>query len=286
MLLQQTQNAVAELRASGAGFGDHRANHTVFDSFGSPAGVEQFDFQMHDVADVALFSMEEELTGMPHVQEVFPEKPHNVNIIAHCDPEEGSDPKELVNGRRLVVANLFDSMKESLMYGDGVKLYTTGQHDPLLAGREVRHLEGTEEPLQAAESIARLCTNGLSVVISTFKNLPLEGATTGSYPMTVGVKANHIWDRELPANVGPWDTGEPDIPVVHTDDSRFGKKPSKELMEYRERQNARHEQTVTRLQNAGLKMADAIFAREFAPLGFDLQAVDQSIAQAVRLASR
>jgi hypothetical protein len=209
-----------------------------------------------------------------------------MNVIVHCDPAQESDPRQLVLGRKILIHTLNASLRESLLHEDTTRFFVVGSQDPDFLGRGsgAKYVKDTEKPAEAAEAVANIARSGLTLVLSTFRNLPLEQVNGARYPATIGIKANHIWDRELGLDTGTWDTGEPELPVVNTKPG-FGGKIPKDLERYRFIQVARHEQTIERLEAANVKMATAVFDRTKAH-DFAVAGTDASIAKAIKRAGR
>jgi hypothetical protein len=285
MQLPYTAHALAEISGfQRAYLADHQGSQIRVAQAGTVVGEESFDFDLHDISDIDPFSLTAFMGGGPQVQLRIPEEVLPVNIVVHSDPKERDDPEELLLGRKILTRELQRSLEDSLPQGDQVGFYVAGYRDPHLLERRAQYVEGTEVPSAAAQAIARLSLSGLTVVIGTFQNLPLEQAQR-PLRSTVGIKVNHPWDLELEANTGRHDTGHPDMPVVATDRGMFSKKLPQELIDYRAIQVKRHLAIMARLDGAGLKMAQAIFDKQRA--GYtDVRAVDKSVARAVQAAGR
>jgi hypothetical protein len=285
MQLRHTEDAIAETAASySSQMGDHYANHVQVGGNGTVMGEMPFDILTHNVEDIDMLSLTGNLTGQLQVRETTPDRPLAVNLVMHCDPEEASDPREVVFGRKMLIEAVHKGIQSSMMYNDQAKLFVVGEQDRDISDRAATYMKGTERPEAAAEAAAKICAlDGLAIVISTFKNLPLEHAVKGKARATIGIKANHPWDLRLP-NSGVWNTGEPEMPVVDASDRMFGR-PSKELAAYHKIQAQRHAETVARLESKGIKVAEAVFDKQQAHY-FDVKAVDKSIASAIKRAGR
>jgi hypothetical protein len=283
MLLNRTQNAIAELAASRqTEIGDHRANYTVYSSHGLAAASEPFDFTQHDVDDREAFSLDEEMTDHPHVSVVFPERPLDINVVMHSDPEEVSDVEEIIYGRKALIDGVYRSIKESLLFEDSTKQYMVGRLDEDLLDKDAEFIDGTEDPQASAKAVADICKSGLTLVVSTFRNLPLDKVNQ-RYKATIGLKANHPYDLELPRNIGTWDVNEVGMSTVDTNDNWRGQK-SNQLERYQQIQKARHEATVAAMTGVGIHMASAVF--EYRTGWFDIKSTDKAVAGAIGNVSR
>jgi hypothetical protein len=264
----------------------HRGRDMVVVSSGPVVSERPFDIHSDDITQIDPLSLASRMT---HGRELYvpirtPERSLPVNIVAHSDPLERHDPQEILLGRKILTRELQNSLEDALPQDDRINFFVVGQRDPHLVEPWVDYLEGTEEPLAAAHAVADLCRDGLTIVISTFKNLPLEQAQ--KHPRAaVAVKVNHQWDLQLQPDTGTHDTGEPTMPVVHTN-MRRGGKPNPELLAYRVLQEQRHEETMERLKRAGLVPMYAVFDKQKAPDFADSKVIDVSLARAVRLAAR
>lgn len=282
--LPRTESSIAELAASRyQDVGMRPGYRMMVESQGFLVGEEPFEAAAHEMTDINLFSLNAAMTGMFHVTERIPEKALDIHVVRYDDPEAANDPSEIYWGRKVVTEKTHQALRRSLLFNDRAHFYVAGDVNRTQIDRDTTILEDTNTPEKAATAVAEVCAlRGLAIVISTFKNLPLE--TTGPHAMTVGVKVNHVFDLQLPRNIGEWATGEKDIPVVQTNDRRLGKS-SKELERYNFRQQARHQQLVQRLEAAGVHLAQAVFDRAF-PEAFDSQGADCSIAHAIKRLSR
>jgi len=279
MILYETQEAISELLSDELnGWGAHASPHLQVAGMGFLAGEIPFDMSVHNVSDINPLSLYGRVTGQPQVREVFPEKPLDINVVVHRDSAEMADPEEILLGRKVVMHELSKSLIESRLHGDRVNFFVAGEADEEFDQYGAEYIDGTK-PEEAVDRIAHVCTSGLTLVLSTFKNLPVENRQE-AWRRAIGIKVNHQYDLELQRNTGIWDTGEPQLPLVDTNDGLFGR-ISADLKRYRPMQAARHEQTRERLQKAGLRMASAVFDKTLTGY-FDVVMTDHELAAAIR----
>jgi hypothetical protein len=161
---------------------------------------------------------------------------------------------------------------------DRVHVYEVGEAADEVSNK-LTAIKTDGEPLTDAKTIAGLCKDGLTVVISDFLDLPLENeaATTklkaNKYPATVAVKANHAFDIALPAGIGRQQTGYKGT-EINTN------KPS-ELQAMNHILSEQHETTITRLENVGIAAAHIVLQPN-TEFGFELVEADQQIAAALK----
>ena len=284
MQLPHTEHAIAEISGLQRSYmGGHEGRELRVADAGLIVGEEAFDSSVHEVSDIDLLSLSTFMDGDHRVPIRLPDQSLPVNVVVHSDPLERTDPEEVLLGRKILTRELQRSLEDVLPHDDRIAFYVAGYEDPRLLERRAQYLRGTETPSAAAHSIGRLATDGLTVVISTFKNLPLEQAQR-RFRSTAGVKVNHPWDLRLQPDTGKHDTGDPDMPVVNTDRGRMSKKLPQELVDYWAIQEQRHYETIARLERAGLKMAYAIFDKQRRPDFADSTVVDRQLARAIQAA--
>jgi hypothetical protein len=292
MLLLETQHSIAELATSHKAVGMHNTGQLVVGGQGYKAAELAFDIDLHEPEDIDPFSLVGMMSGEPQVTEVMPEKSLDVNVILHRDPmedekEKGGHADEIFWARKTLMHAVGQAITSSLLYNDRARFYVVGQRDPDLIGREGIYIPETEDPVDASEAISKLCTGGLNIVMGTFARLRLENTPKGTFKTTVGVKTNHILDRKLGRNMGEWPTGDPEMPIVNTNDQGVIKKRmSDDLIAYHNLQERRHKEIVTRSEATGIKMAEAVFDKTVEPHYFDTGVTDRSLAKAIKRVAR
>jgi hypothetical protein len=282
MLLHRTQDAFAELAANRAGSaGGHYAAQLAIGHSGAVAGEVPFDFMAHDVSDVDLLSLTTAITGQHQVTERFPDRPLDVNLVVHTDVEMANEPREIVLARKMLVDTLGRAISNSRLADDGMRVYSIGTNDIDILPADAQHIARTEEPYGAARAVARIAKSGPTLVVGTFKDLPIADVIPKRTAQSVvAIKSNHVWDLELGEGEGVWGTGDPRMPQVDRSRNWRGKL-SKQLTEYREIQAADDAVIRARMEAAGIRVAQAVFDKTIKPHCFNVTAADKSIAAAI-----
>jgi hypothetical protein len=279
--LPQTGQALRELRADASkGFGMHYGDEHAVGTAGFVVGEVPFDPSRHLASDIDPMSMGEWTMGMPQVTQVMPYRPINMNIVLHRDPTEQNLPHYLqpIRAHKNELARgLQTAIDESKQRTDKANTYLVGDTtDAFELGFDVHPVRGTESPEKAAEAIAGLCLNGLTIVISDFNNLPLKRGNKTNFARTIGVKANHGLELKIPANVGRLSVGG-----LHEVDTN---KPKK-LAEANTRLAAHHAGVCRNLGGLGIAVAQVAYDNQ-QNAGFNAREADRQIATAVRIAGR
>ena len=271
--LEQTESAIAGFTANrGLLFGIHEAEEFKVGGVGRDVGEVMFDPAKHDAGAINPLSIWESVLGEPHVRVAIPERPLHINVISHHRSSGISDFYQMNAARQRLAGELSNAISESLPgVTDRSWNYAIGEAVEEPGDPDVEVIGTNGDPVVEAKTIAELCRDGLTFVISDFLALPLERADRLT---TVAIKANHSYDLELPAGHGSLPTnvkgGE-----VNTE------KP-KELARVNQAQQEQHDQTVARLEAAGITVAQVLFNWKNHPLsGFDIEAADQGIARAI-----
>jgi hypothetical protein len=279
VLLRDTQDALAEIVAnSSMNSGSHASSLTRIGGEGSTVGEVAFDFSMHEVSDVDPFSMMNKITGLPYVAEKMPERPLDINIVLHSDPEEADYNPEWITDCKRFLGKLIRTSVEVSLPGsaDSIHSFVIGQKDEDLIDRDNHYIEKTEDPIFAAATVAQLCQQGLTLVVSTFNGLPLDKIDKASIRKNaVGIKANHLFEIELQKDVGQWATGDPKEPFINS-------ARQKPLAKFNKRQAENNARIVASMNAAGVAMAQVVFDRREQPYSFDARSADRSIARAIK----
>lgn len=274
-LLQETEAAVSDLAANRQRLGGAHFGQEIEQAVpGLVIGEAPYDPARHLPSDINPLSIMELVADRPHVKQVIPHNPLEVNIVVHNDRAQQSDPVWMTQAKLGLAQGYRDMFEEVLPSNDRVQCYVIGEPGTGVFDRDTELVKETDDPLATAKAVAEICRDGLSIVISTFKNLPLEQVSGARYDSTVGVKANHLFEVDLQPGVGKWATGDPDMPAVNTH------KP-KELEAWNKVLQDRHRQTVERLEQAGMAVAQIIFDPRHRPYGFNVVEADQSMAAAL-----
>jgi hypothetical protein len=210
--------------------------------------------------------------GEPHVRVAVPERPLHVTVVTHHRSAGKSDFYQMNAARQRLAGELSGAISESLPgITDRAWSYAIGEAVEESIESDVEIIRSNGDPLAEAKTIEELCQNGLTFVISDFLALPLD---ISDHSTTVAIKANHSFDLALPAGFGslPTNVGGGE---VNTD------KP-KDLGRVNQAQLEKHQQTVARLEAAGIAVAQVLFNWiDYPREGFDIEAADQHIAGAI-----
>jgi hypothetical protein len=238
-------------------------------------GEVPFNPAKHLPSSINPLSLMEQVTGVQHVRQVIPRNPLDVNIVVHNDPAQRDDPEWMTKAKLQLASTFRDVFTEVLPVSDRVHTYIIGDRVSELTEPETEYLDNTQDPDVTAQAVAEICQDGLAVVLSTFRNLPLDQVKNANYDSAVAVKTNHLFEVELQPGVGKWKTGDEKNPVVNTG------KP-KELAIWNDILLQRDATLKARLGEAGLAVAQVIFDPRRRPYGFDLAKTDHSVAEALR----
>jgi len=280
--LAETRQAIFELRSSEQNnFGFHMGTDLAVGVPGIQVGEVPFDPARHPIAAIDPFSAMESMLDRPHVSEVMPYIPVDMNVILHRDPAERSLHSFLQPVRthkQELAASLSAALMEAKQVSDGMHLYIVGDTDlpaPIEATSEA--IVSTEDPQKAAETVAEICATGLSFVISDFNNLPLP-PDPHSYEHTIGIKANHQLELEIPfIKRGPeWRLQG--LQSVNTGNA-------KQVAAANEQLAHKHAGIEAHLGALGLVVARVVYSNHQTPLD-NLLLSDKHIAQAVRVLAR
>jgi len=271
--LEKTEAALADYAANrGLLFGIHDAEEFKVGAQGRDVGEIPFDPAQHDVSAINPLSIWESVTGEPHVRVALPERPLHLTIVTQHRAAGRSDYPQMNQARQRLASELGAAINESLPgITDRAWNYAVGEAVEGVADSDVEVIDTNGDPLVEARTIAELCRDGLTFVISDFLALPLEReACSGA----VAIKANHAFDIALPAGYGSLPTnirgGE-----VNTDKPRELVRVNRSLQE-------RHDRTAQRLETAGIAMAHILFNwRDYPTQGFDMELADERIAAAI-----
>ncbi len=270
MLLTETQNVLAEIAASRAEeFGAHFSSQPQTGMPGMVISELEYDPALHEPQHIAHFSLMEMVTGTPHVQLVLPEQPLDVKVITHH--EAGRDHPEFARLKLFLGRQLKHAIEEAMPGAtDRVHAYHIGDKKDGLDW-DVKYIPASAESLQTAKTVADLCMDGLTFVISDFNHLPLQDVGGASYPATIAVKANHMSDLAIPKGRVFRLGGRRE--VSRDEDSL---KMNAKLMAY-------HQRIEQGLESVGIKVAPVVLsAKDVKTTGFDVSATDATIANAAR----
>ena len=200
-LLEQTQSAISELAGDRQReFGSHLGHMPKKNMPGINLGEIPFDPSKHSLSDVSLFSLSEQATGIPHVQNVLPRRALNIQIVEDRSPS--NDDSRIVKVKHNLANYLQESISDSKPgMTDRVRRFIITDaetEDPDLLGYDVELIDANEGPEAFTQTVAELCRDSLTLVISDFKRLRLDLVTNEEFDKVVGIKANHTAEMEMP----------------------------------------------------------------------------------------
>lgn len=227
-------------------------------------------------------SIQKELTGQEQVTYRQSRRPSDIDIIVHADYEDRLSLPWMTMAKDKLQTTIAGSIK-AINVGFDDRVYTHAVGDTSrIAGDWLKNTDtviDTEDNVLAAAEISKLCQNGLTYIISPFRNLPLRDHT-GKMSEIIGIKTNHINEIQLQADNAVYSTGEPENPYINTRDA-------KQLAGWNEILLSRDQTRIDRLGEVGIAVAQVLFEgrRVDATYGFNVPAADRAIAQATRQAN-
>jgi hypothetical protein len=262
MLLPELQLAWNQQKAAiTSPYGEHYARGERYSGPGDIIGNEPFSFEEHDVADIDLFSMESALTGQLQVANKDPRNSISANVVLDIASADRNDPKWMTAAKRSMGAVLLEAFQESKpAYEDTVRLYVVGD-TKVSPVRNAIELPRTADPVDKARAINNLEGDNL-IVISSFSELnPASIKPRQRGVSKLGVKFNHPYEVALEADLGKWETGDPDQPVVNT------KKPD-ELAAWNEKLTTLHLARMAQGTRVGISMVHLVCDLQYKRKGF------------------
>jgi len=275
-LLEQTQNALTEYSGNRQrGFGVHLGRQPKSNRPGINLGEIPFDGSKHSFSDINPFSIAEIATGIPHVQQTLPREAMTIAIIE--DRSVGQDSPAINRQKHRYGHELAESITDSKSgMTDTVTHYLIDYRGSQVIknlGYDTDPIYADQDPEIIAETIANICLNSLTFIISDFKRLRLDLQPKYKFEHTaIAIKANHPAERSLPNSSAFLYVGE--------QSGDLSLKSKKQVDQRNETAQARHTAIVNQLGSAGLTVAEVIFAPKIS-YGFNLSEVDSSLASAV-----
>lgn len=273
MHLPKTSGALSESMANNrTGPGAHAFANNRAGGGGLFLGEVPFDFQQHEVTDILSSSSMEVVTGEPHVGMYRPNHPLHMNVVT--DYGNDADDARIMRVKRLAARNITEGILGQLTsVTDRLESYAVGalgssrlpRGQFMLADRDK-----TEE--ERAKAVARLSLEGLTLVISDFRSLPLATSKVGSYKETLALKVNHPLERRIPANIGF-------LSVKGLFEINTGK--SRELEKANQRLEEQHKRKVGELEDAGITVVSVVIDPK-SPQKVDVRELDRSLARGVK----
>lgn len=233
---------------------------------GLPIGEEDYDASRHDATSILPMSLGEEVTGMPQVGRVLPNKPNAINLVA--DYRAAGLHPELRTRRDALISAVTSQIYGSKPGLDKMNVWTIGQ-PPLRTAAFEGQAIGGNEPYKTARDVAELSINGLTIVVSSLRGLPF--AEVGErLDGLVAVKANLGIERQIPSSVGVIALGKVDIDTSKTD----------QVNRANEILDQTHLNIVRPLEEMGVNVAEAVYDPSYS-YGLNADAVDTSVAEAI-----
>jgi len=269
-LLHETQTVLAEMAASQPqSFGTHGAVHPQTGVPGLAVGEVPYDMTRHPVTAINHGSLMANVTRVPYVRLTLPQRPLDVQVVTHH--EAGNDDPRLAKLKGYLARQIKYAVEDSVPgMTDRVFSYHIGDDADDFADFDTELLPANGDPAYTAETVADLCHDGLTFVVSDFNRLPLQNVANGWFPATVAVKANHALEMSVP-----------DM-AMRLGGTREVRK--KKDAEYVNQRLAKYHAGITAgLETAGIPVAQVIMDMNRSDLGQDgLNAADGAIADALR----
>lgn len=269
MELPRTQEALHVLASDDRfGSGTHIESRVQTGMDGMIIGEEPFDPIYHSPYDINPGSLMEAVTGQPYVDQVLARRPLSVNVVA--DYGDGGDhPKITAMKQRLAMVLKTAAQNAVPSITDRVYTYAIGTGDYYEQNIDAWLDDGDE--VGRAISVASLCLDGLTFVISDFRRLPLYAVEGVNLEDAMAIKANHPAELSLPANVGV-------IPLGHGEEINTNK--TKQLERKNAELQARHLSIIHKLQQANISVIGAVYDPREAG-GFQAETVDADLSNAI-----
>lgn len=273
MYLPETAGALNEAMANNQfGPGAHAFANSRPGVGGLFLGEVPFDPSFHEAADILTTSFMEDLTEQPHVGLYRPEHPLHVSVVT--DYGNAADDARIIRLKREAARNLTDGIVAQLgSVTDRLDTFAVGATDTTDLGIYEHDLAGrASTEIERAEDIAHISLSGLTVVISDFRNLPLDQMGRNRFQETLAVKVNHPFEREIPSGVGVLSLRG--MAEVNTNKPRELDRVNKRLAEL-------HRQKIEALEDAGIPVASVVIRPQM-PLKLDETEVDQALSDGLR----
>ncbi|HVV66854.1 MAG TPA: hypothetical protein VHB72_02140 [Candidatus Saccharimonadales bacterium] len=273
--LPQTEQALSEVFANQQIlYGVHGSEELRTNGLGVYVGERAFRPERDKVSDINPLSIAEAIYDEPHVPLIIPDRPLSVSVVTHERQQPEEDVLGIIPSKRRLASEIADSLYDTMPgLTDRVFQYAVGEAAGTVKGSEIEVIGTDGNPLTDAETIAELCQDGLTFVISDFHKLPLE-ETEADFPMAVAVKANHTFDVKLPKM-------EKTMRVaIGNRGGEVNLGNEEEVAAINEKMAAIHANTVLRLQRAGLAVAHIVMEPAVA-LGFSTSGADRELAAAI-----
>ncbi len=271
MFLPRTHDALIELAANSQfAVGVHSHDQIRTGQMGIPLGSVEFDPYKHEVTDIDLLSVMGEATGEHYVNEVLPNKPVNINVLT--DYQNTGDIPKISSLKKLISFALTETIEGALpSITDRQFNYSFGPLPEDVRTTNTPESLASETEEQRAESIKGLCVNGLTLIISDFRNFPAAYLLQNELSDAVAIKVNHPAQLKIPANVGVISLGKG--VEVNTNIPASLNIVNSHLATQREK-------LLTNLGYAGLSVVEVVYDPK-QPSKFDDTKTDSDLAEAL-----
>lgn len=273
--LPQTEQALSEVFANQQIiYGVHGSEELRTSGLGVFVGERPFKPGRDKPSDINPLSIWEAIDDEPYVPLIIPDRPLSVNVVTHERQQPEEDVLDIIPSKRRLASEIADSLYDTMPgLTDRVFQYAVGEAAETIKGSEIEVIGTDGDPLTDAKTIAELCQDGLTFVVSDFHKLPLE-ETEADFPMAVAVKANHKFDVALPKM-------EKNMRIaLGNQGGEVNLGDEAEVDAINERMAAIHADTVRRLRRAGLAVAHIVMEPALA-LGFNAARADRELAAAI-----
>jgi hypothetical protein len=273
-VFEKTQSTLNELYGDRQrSVGEHLSQTPKVSLFGVSLGEVLYDPSKHSLDDIDVFSLSETATGMPHVQMVLPRISMDIQIIEdRSTSDDDSRIARLKSKSNETLALFLANSKPGIK--DRVRHFVISDSE----FEEYNNLGFDSELIDArkgsefvSESIASICLNGITFVISDFERLKVTKQTEDNFSKTIAIKSNHPAEISIPA-------GFVTLPLGNGRELDTSK--PKELARFNIMLAERNSKIIKRLEVAGLAVASVVSAPN-KTLGFDLALADESISLAI-----
>jgi hypothetical protein len=250
--------------------GANQTSHIEVGSMGVVLGDTEYDSARHSPTDINPLSLMAEATGMDYVQQVISEKPLNISVVT--DLGNMDDDSRISRRKHDVARNLTSLLTDAMpSITDYVHSYVVGagvHAEAAIGESQMLGVEASDQ--QRAAQVAQFCLDGLAIVISDFRHLPLAD-TDGRFNETIAVKLNHPLERKIPEGIGVIGLGNGYEVDTNSD---------KQLAIINEKLDLRHQATVEALERSGIKVASVVIDPiALGGLGYD--SADEALAEAI-----
>lgn len=276
-LLIETEHALTNYAGDNiVAYGSHLSDD-IRVSPGRVIGEEEYRVLEHNPADIVPFSYMSMVTGKHFVNVTFPSTPLEMQFVRYHH-QDSSDPAIKDAKQRLTHSLIKELIEARPGFTDTASFYDVGTVVEDVETLQDGEIIKTKNEKEASDIIERICSAGLTFVLSDFEGFTLE---EGKFVNAVGVKINHPAEKRI-ALTRPEEKdrkrGRFEI--------RTGK--LRALGNYEEVDHfnehilkAHHDKLESRMRLAGFVVARAVFRQdELYP--FNVDEADLSIAEAIR----